>query len=117
MSQITEEQVKHVALLSKLEFSENEVKSFTDTFGKIIDMVEMLDEVDGEGVPFTMNVADNLNFMRDDVAEKGLDREKLMAAVPEKEDGFIKVPAMLSVGGDALCHTITNQSKSLMSYL
>ena len=34
MSQITEEQVKHVALLSKLEFSENEVKSFTDTFGK-----------------------------------------------------------------------------------
>ena len=37
MSQITEEQVKHVALLSKLEFSENEVKSFTDTFGKIID--------------------------------------------------------------------------------
>ncbi len=56
MSQITEEQVKHVALLSKLEFSENEVKSFTDTFGKIIDMVEMLDEVDGEGVPFTMNV-------------------------------------------------------------
>lgn len=75
MSQITEEQVKHVALLSKLEFSENEVKSFTDTFGKIIDMVEMLDEVDGEGVPFTMNVADNLNFMREDVAEKGLDRE------------------------------------------
>ena len=97
MSQITEEQVKHVALLSKLEFSENEVKSFTDTFGKIIDM----DEVDGEGVPFTMNVADNLNFMREDVAEKGLDREKLMAAVPEKEDGFIKVPAMLSDGGDA----------------
>ena len=89
MSQITEEQVKHVALLSKLEFSENEVKSFTDTFGKIIDMVEMLD------------VADNLNFMREDVAEKGLDREKLMAAVPEKEDGFIKVPAMLSDGGDA----------------
>jgi len=101
MSQITEEQVKHVALLSKLEFSENEVKSFTDTFGKIIDMVEMLDEVDGEGVPFTMNVADNLNFMREDVAEKGLDREKLMAAVPEKEAGFIKVPAMLSDGGDA----------------
>ncbi len=94
MSQITEEQVKHVALLSKLEFSENEVKSFTDTFGKI-------NEVDGEGVPFTMNVADNLNFMREDVAEKGLDREKLMAAVPEKEDGFIKVPAMLSDGGDA----------------
>ncbi|EKN66798.1 aspartyl/glutamyl-tRNA amidotransferase subunit C, partial [Neobacillus bataviensis LMG 21833] len=24
--------------------------------------------------------------MREDVAEKGLDREKLMAAVPEKED-------------------------------
>ena len=33
MSQITEEQSARGAL-SKLEFSENEVKSFTDTFGK-----------------------------------------------------------------------------------
>lgn len=101
MSQITEEQVKHVALLSKLEFSEEEVAGFTATFGKIIDMVELLDEVDTEGVPFTMNVADNLNFMREDVAQAGESREKLMAAVPEKQDGFIKVPAMLTDGGDA----------------
>ncbi|AYG01515.1 Asp-tRNA(Asn)/Glu-tRNA(Gln) amidotransferase subunit GatC [Lactococcus allomyrinae] len=101
MSQITEEQVKHVALLSKLEFSEEEVSDFTATFGKIIDMVEMLDEVDTAGISFTMNVADNLNFMREDVAEEGVDRDKLMAAVPEKQDGFIKVPAMLSDGGDA----------------
>jgi aspartyl-tRNA(Asn)/glutamyl-tRNA(Gln) amidotransferase subunit C len=101
MSQITEEQVKHVALLSKLEFSEEEVAGFTETFGKIIDMVEMLEEVDTEGVPFTMNVADNLNFMREDIAIKGTPREKLMAAVPEQQDGFIKVPAMLTDGGDA----------------
>ncbi|MDU0991171.1 MAG: Asp-tRNA(Asn)/Glu-tRNA(Gln) amidotransferase subunit GatC, partial [Enterococcus faecium] len=50
---ISEEQVKHVAKLAKLAFADEELASFTDQLGKIIDMVEMLEEVDTEGVPFT----------------------------------------------------------------
>lgn len=101
MSQITTEEVKHVAGLAKLEFAESEISGFTDTLGKIIDMVEMLNEVDTEGVAFTMNVADNDSRMRDDVAVEGFDREKLLENVPTHENGFIKVPAMLTDGGDA----------------
>ena len=53
---INEEQVKHVAKLAKLSFSDDELTGFTDQLGKIIDMVEQLGEVDTEGVPFTSNV-------------------------------------------------------------
>lgn len=101
MSQITTEEVKHVAELAKLEFPENEVAGFTETLGKIIDMVELLEEVDTTGVAFTMNVADNDSRMREDVAAAAADREKLLENVPTHDNGFIQVPAMLADGGDA----------------
>ncbi len=48
---ISEEQVKHVAKLAKLSFNDEERHAFTDQLGKIIDMVELLEEVDTTGVP------------------------------------------------------------------
>ncbi|MGH0005144.1 Asp-tRNA(Asn)/Glu-tRNA(Gln) amidotransferase subunit GatC [Enterococcus gallinarum] len=95
---ISEEQVKHVAKLAKLSFSDDELHEFTSQLGKIIDMVETLEEVDTEGVPFTSNVAETINVMREDIAAEGWNRQELMRNVPETEDGFIKVPAIIDNG-------------------
>ena len=95
---ISEEQVKHVAKLAKLAFADEELASFTDQLGKIIDMVEMLEEVDTEGVPFTSNVVETVNVMRQDRAQAGWTRDELLKNVPETEDGFIKVPAIIDNG-------------------
>ena len=95
---ISEEQVKHVAKLAKLSFSDDELHEFTSQLGKIIDMVETLEEVDTEGVPFTSNVAETINVMREDIAAEGWSRQELMRNVPESEDGFIKVPAIIDNG-------------------
>ena len=43
---ITQEEVTHVANLSKLRFSEEETAAFATTLSKIVDMVELLGEVD-----------------------------------------------------------------------
>lgn len=95
---ITKEQVQHVAKLAKLSFLDEELNAFTEQLGKIIDMVETLEEVDTENVPFTSNVAQLINVMREDVAEKGWNRDELMRNVPESEDGFIRVPAIIDNG-------------------
>ena len=95
---ISEEQVKHVAKLAKLSFSDDELHEFTSQLGKIIDMVETLEEVDTDGVPFTSNVAETINVMREDIAAEGWNRQELMRNVPESEDGFIKVPAIIDNG-------------------
>lgn len=95
---ISEKQVKHVAKLAKLSFSDDELHEFTSQLGKIIDMVETLEEVDTEGVPFTSNVAETINVMREDIAAEGWNRQELMRNVPESEDGFIKVPAIIDNG-------------------
>ncbi|AUC25534.1 Asp-tRNA(Asn)/Glu-tRNA(Gln) amidotransferase subunit GatC [Streptococcus uberis] len=98
---ISEEEVRHVATLSKLAFSEEETSQFATTLTKIVDMVELLNEVDTEGVAITTTMADRKNVMRPDLAQAGTNREDLFKNVPEKENNFIKVPAILEDGGDA----------------
>lgn len=95
---ISKEEVKKVAVLSKLSFKEEELELFTSQMGKIIDMVEELGEVDTEGVPFTSNVASEINVLREDIVLKGESREELLKNVPETKDGFIKVPAIMDNG-------------------
>ncbi|MBF6977027.1 Asp-tRNA(Asn)/Glu-tRNA(Gln) amidotransferase subunit GatC [Streptococcus macedonicus] len=98
---ISEEEVRHVADLSKLSFSEEETAEFATTLSKIVDMVELLNEVDTEGIPVTTTMADRKTVMREDVAVAGDDRDELFKNVPESENYYIKVPAILEDGGDA----------------
>ncbi|MFS1664624.1 Asp-tRNA(Asn)/Glu-tRNA(Gln) amidotransferase subunit GatC [Streptococcus sp. zg-JUN1979] len=98
---ISQEEVRHVANLSKLSFSDEETAAFATTLTKIVDMVELLNEVDTEGVAITTTMADQKTVVRQDIAQKGEDRDQLFKNVPESKDYYIKVPAILEDGGDA----------------
>ena len=92
---ITANEVKHVASLAKLEFTDEELQKFTGQMDEIINMVEQLGEVDTTDVPVTSTVTEEVNVMREDVAVKGTDSTLLMKNVPEEKDGLIKVPAII----------------------
>ena len=98
---ITQEEVTHVANLSKLKFSKEDTAAFATTLSKIVDMVELLSEVDTTGIAPTTTMADCKTVLRPDVAEEGTDRDLLFKNVPEKDNYYIKVPAILEDGGDA----------------
>ncbi|MDW8760339.1 Asp-tRNA(Asn)/Glu-tRNA(Gln) amidotransferase subunit GatC, partial [Streptococcus suis] len=78
-----------------------ETAEFATSLSKIVDMVELLNEVDTTGVAVTTTMADRKNVLRADIAQKGESREELFKNVPELQDNFIKVPAILDGGGDA----------------
>lgn len=67
---ITANEVKHVASLAKLEFTDEELQKFTGQMDEIINMVEQLGEVDTTDVPVTSTVTEEVNVMREDVAVK-----------------------------------------------
>lgn len=98
---ISEEEVRHVAKLSKLAFNDEDTKEFAKTLTKIVEMVELLNEVDTTGVAITTTMADTVNVMREDVAIKGWNRDDLFKNIPETENGLIKVPAIIDEGGNA----------------
>lgn len=92
---ISEESVRHVAGLSKLEFKDEEIAHFTEQMGAILDMAEQLNSVDTTGVPVTTHGVVLKNVMRPDVAEPGTDRDLLFKNVKTEDHGMIQVPAIL----------------------
>ena len=58
-------------------------------------------EVDTAGVSITTTMADRKTVVRADLVEAATDRDDLFKNVPQSENYYIKVPAILEDGGDA----------------
>ena len=63
---LTEEQVRHIAKLARLELKDEEVKKFAGQLSNILDYVGILAEVDTEGLPETAQVTGLENVMEKD---------------------------------------------------
>lgn len=95
MAELTKEEVKHVAHLARLAITEEEAEKFALQLGAITEFAEQLKELDTTNVEPTTHVLPLVNVLRDDVATKGLDREKMMLNVKEQEAGQVKVPSIM----------------------
>jgi aspartyl-tRNA(Asn)/glutamyl-tRNA(Gln) amidotransferase subunit C len=56
MAKISEEQVRHVASLARLDISEKEVSKFSGQLSAVFEYMEVLEEVDTDGVEETSQV-------------------------------------------------------------
>ncbi|CCI84424.1 glutamyl-tRNA(Gln) amidotransferase subunit C [Lactobacillus pasteurii DSM 23907 = CRBIP 24.76] len=92
---ITEDTIRHVAELSRLEFGDDEIGKFTQEMDSIINMANQLQEVDTEGVEETVQVVDRDTVFREDKSEHWQSKEELMKNVPDEANGFIKVPVII----------------------
>lgn len=99
--EITKDTITHVATLSRLAFSDQELDKFTKQMDEIINMADQLGEVDTTDVPETVQVVDRDTVFREDKPEHWESKEELMKNVPEKVDGFIKVPVIIDKDDNA----------------
>ncbi|AXA36033.1 MAG: Asp-tRNA(Asn)/Glu-tRNA(Gln) amidotransferase subunit GatC [Candidatus Hydrogenedentota bacterium] len=95
MSKLDIEAVKHVALLARLELSEEEIEHFARDLNTILDYVAKLNELDTSGVPPTSHSLALSNVFREDIVRESLPAEAALANAPEAEDGCFKVPAVI----------------------
>lgn len=100
MTEITQEQVAHIANLARLNVTDEESKSMQETLAGVLNFCHQIDSVDTENVRPTNHVLDLQNVLRDDVATKGLPQEKALVNAKEVEAGQFKVPAVMN-GEDA----------------
>ncbi|PWF99940.1 Asp-tRNA(Asn)/Glu-tRNA(Gln) amidotransferase subunit GatC [Levilactobacillus bambusae] len=94
-NQIDRDQVQHVASLAKLEVNDAQLDYFTDQLDQTIGLFETLSAVDTTNVPATSSVTDQLNTMREDVADNWGEQAALLKNAPETQDDYIKVPAII----------------------
>ena len=98
---ITEQQVRHVAKLSRLELSDEQVHRFADQLTHVLEHVAKLEEVNVEGVEPMAHALDLANVLRDDAERQGLTVEQALANAPDKNPPFFKVPKVLGEGSGA----------------
>lgn len=92
---ITKADVEHVALLARLELSEEEKEEYTMQLNSILEYAEKLNELDTEDIMPTAHVLPLKNVFREDKVGKHLSNKDALAGAPDKEDGFFKVPRIL----------------------
>lgn len=96
MTQISRDDVLHLAQLSSLQLSDDEVANLQTDIGNILNYVEQLKELDTEGVEPTYQVTDLSNVWRNDtVIDYGISREVLLSLAPAHSSNQVKVPKVL----------------------
>ncbi len=88
---ISKEDVKHIASLAKLKFSEEEIDGFTDKFAEVLSYVGKLNEVDIENIEPTYQVYDYNQNLREDIVKEGLSREEVLQNAVEEQYGYFKL--------------------------
>lgn len=100
---VTIEDVRRVAELANLELTAEEEPRMQRDLNAILGHIAQLNELDTSGVPAMAQVGEMLggavdstgNSLRPDVVMPSLDRDAVMAAAPESDGRFFRVPRVI----------------------
>lgn len=92
---ISNEEVLHIAKLSKLEISEDKLASYTNDMSQIIEFANKLSEVNVEGVKPTAHILNIYNVFKKDEISPSFSREDILKNAPEAQGGCISVPKVV----------------------
>lgn len=92
---LSPEEFKKLALLSRLEIDETQLESVNQQMNDILSYMELIGQVDIEGVEATAHAVALRNVMREDVPQESLSNEEALLNAPEKEGNYFKVPKVM----------------------
>ncbi len=95
---LTPGQVRKVAKLARLQLSEADVDRFTKQLGQVLGYVEMLSELDTDGVAPLAHPLEIENVLREDVPKPSLPREAALSNAPKSDGKCFLVPQILDAG-------------------
>jgi len=93
---ITEEEVKHIAKLSRIALSDDEVKEYTKQITDVFDYMHKLDELDIHDVQPTFHPILHNNRLRNDDVGASFTQDEALSTSSRKEDGYFKVQAVIN---------------------
>jgi aspartyl-tRNA(Asn)/glutamyl-tRNA(Gln) amidotransferase subunit C len=96
MTKITNEEVKKVAHLSRLELNEDEINNHAKQLEKILEYIKQLEKIDTKDVPYTTRAIEVINVFRKDQKKSFDGTEELLELGPSREDDYFKVPKIIN---------------------
>lgn len=94
-ARLTRDDVAKVALLGRLKLSAEELERMTSQLSRVLEYVDILNEVDTASVEPLAHPVELANVFREDVERPCLSREEALANAPKTDGRFFVVPAIL----------------------
>lgn len=92
---VSQEDVKKIAHLARLEMPESKIGEMQDSINKVLVWMEALNSVDTSEVEPLVHMTSALNNFREDEAKVTLDRAKALALGPDTNETCFKVPQVI----------------------
>lgn len=92
---LSRKEVEHVALLARLQLSEEEVELYTEQLNSILGYAELLQKLDTDLVIPTAHAVQLVNVLREDEVKPSMSQDKVLQNAPDQEDGFFRVPRIV----------------------
>ena len=89
---ISDETMEYGGILAKLELSEEEKQQAKKDMENMLDYIDMLNNLDTDGVEPMSHVFPVYNVFREDVVTNGDGHEETLANAPAEKDHAFKVP-------------------------
>ena len=89
--EISKEQIKHLAHLSRLELSEAEIDAMQGDMSKILDFVAQVEKLDLEGVEPLTQMSKSVNVMRQDEVANMISKEDALKNAPDENSDYFRV--------------------------
>ena len=87
--------VEHIALLARIELTEEEVEMFREQLSNILEQFETLKDVDTTGVAATDHAGQLQTVLREDVPEDSLEQDQVLLNAPRREGPLFRVKVVL----------------------
>ena len=95
MAAISREEVAHLARLSRLAVTDQELDQFAGQLDVILQSVARVGEVAAEDIPPTSHSVPLTNVYREDVPQPSLTQEAALSGAPDAYEGRFRVPRIL----------------------
>jgi aspartyl-tRNA(Asn)/glutamyl-tRNA(Gln) amidotransferase subunit C len=95
MTQISIDDVRHVAILARLGLDDSQLERMAGELDTIIESIGKISDLDLDDVAPTTHALEIVNVFGDDVPHTSLTPEQALANAPDAQDGMFRVPRML----------------------
>jgi aspartyl-tRNA(Asn)/glutamyl-tRNA(Gln) amidotransferase subunit C len=90
------EQIKHLAHLSRLHLTDEEIAAYTKQFDEIVAYVDKIKEVTSESEAKIIESNEVKNVLREDDVHSYQRPEQIIDEAPSHQDNFVKVKKILN---------------------
>jgi aspartyl-tRNA(Asn)/glutamyl-tRNA(Gln) amidotransferase subunit C len=93
--EIKRETIEHIAKLSMLNLTEEEITQYTENMQDIVNFANTINEVDTEGLDISAFALDAYNVFREDKLKDSFNREDLLMNAPSSNGEAFSLPSVM----------------------